>query len=213
MKPMISPWTIYFASRADAVGTLFLIVAVAAFAICLIGFDDLTKNGFKLFISIGIISVILTVLTPTTETVYTMMVANELTSDNVQAIGKTGKDVIDYITDQIDKVVNDKEEDKNNGYLSNSVKRYLQTSTPQYVSRGLTKLVSYWTPRRSMLKEQDHMVFFGLQAFIKEYLITYFKRDFFKLSTDEVQELYTISMDIQLEKEITIFLQSLNFTN
>ena len=67
MKPMISPWTIYFASRADAVGTLFLIVAVAAFAICLIGFDDLTKNGFKLFISIGIISVILTVLTPTTE--------------------------------------------------------------------------------------------------------------------------------------------------
>lgn len=112
MKPMISPWTIYFASRADAGGTLFLIVAVAAFAICLIGFDDLTKNGFKLFISIGIISVILTVLTPTTETVYTMMVANELTSDNVQAIGKTGKDVIDYITDQIDKVVNDKEEDK-----------------------------------------------------------------------------------------------------
>ena len=112
MKPMISPWTIYFASRADAVGILFLIVAVAAFAICLIGFDDLTKNGFKLFISIGIISVILTVLTPTTETVYTMMVSNELTSDNVQAIGKTGKDVIDYITDQIDKVVNDKEENK-----------------------------------------------------------------------------------------------------
>ena len=84
MKPIISPWLIYFASRADAVGTLFLIVAVAAFAICLIGFDDLTKNGFKLFISIGIISVILTVLTPTTETVYTMMVANELTSDNVR---------------------------------------------------------------------------------------------------------------------------------
>ena len=66
MKPIISPWTIYFASRADAVGTLFLIIAIVAFAICLIGLDDLTKNGFKLFISIGIISVILTVLTPTT---------------------------------------------------------------------------------------------------------------------------------------------------
>ena len=125
MKPMISPWTIYFASRADAVGILFLIVAVAAFAICLMGFDDLTKNGFKLFISIGIISVILTVLTPTTETVYTMMVANELTSDNVQAIGKTGKDVIDYITDQIDKVVNDKEENKNNEYNGNFTLRHI----------------------------------------------------------------------------------------
>lgn len=113
MKPIISPWLIYFASRADAVGTLFLIVAIVAFVICFIGFDNLTKNGFKLFISIGIISMILTVLTPTTETVYTMMVANEITPDNIQAIGKTGKDVVDYITDQIDKVVNNKDEKEN----------------------------------------------------------------------------------------------------
>lgn len=109
MKPIISPWLIYFASRADAVGTLFLIVTIVAFGICLIGFDDLTKN----VISIGIISMILTVLTPTTKTVYTMMVANEITSDNIQAIGKTGKDVVDYITDQIDKVINDKDEKEN----------------------------------------------------------------------------------------------------
>lgn len=63
MKPIISPWLIYFASRADALGTLFLIVAIVAFVICWIEFDDLTKNGFKLFISIGIIFMILTVLT------------------------------------------------------------------------------------------------------------------------------------------------------
>lgn len=113
MKPIISPWMIYFASRADALGTLFLIVAIVAFAVCLIGFDDLTKKGFKLFISIGIISVILTVLTPTTETVYTMIVANEITPDSIQAIGKTGKDVIDYITDQIDKIVNEDDEKEN----------------------------------------------------------------------------------------------------
>ena len=35
--------------------------------------------------------------------------------------------------------------------------------------KGLTKLVSYWTPRRSMLKNQNKMVFFGLQAFIEEF--------------------------------------------
>lgn len=34
MKPIISPWLIYFASRADALGTLFLIVAIVAFVIC-----------------------------------------------------------------------------------------------------------------------------------------------------------------------------------
>ena len=116
MKPIISPWLIYFASRADALGTLCMIVTFIAFGICLIGFFDecLTKNGFKLFISIGIISAILTILTPSTETVYTMVVANEITPDNIQTIGKTGKDVVDYITDQIDKIVNedDEKEDK-----------------------------------------------------------------------------------------------------
>lgn len=43
---------------------------------------------------------------------YTMIVLDNVTTDNIQAIGKTGKDVIDYITDQIDKVVNDKKENK-----------------------------------------------------------------------------------------------------
>ena len=41
-----------------------------------------------------------------------MLVLDNVTTDNIQAIGKTGKDVVDYITDQIDKVVNDKEENK-----------------------------------------------------------------------------------------------------
>ena len=50
--------------------------------------------------------------------------------------------------------------------------------------KGLTKLVSYWVPRKSMLENQNHMVFFGLQAFIKEYLMGYFQKNFFELSED-----------------------------
>ena len=42
-----------------------------------------------------------------------MVVANEITPDNIQTIGKTGKDVVDYITDQIDKIMNDKDEKEN----------------------------------------------------------------------------------------------------
>ena len=42
-----------------------------------------------------------------------MVIVNEITPDNIQTIGKTGKDVVDYITDQIDKVVNDKDEKEN----------------------------------------------------------------------------------------------------
>lgn len=65
---------------------------------------------------------------------------------------------------------------------------------------GLTKLVSYWVPRKSMLKTQNEMVFFWLQAFIKEYLMEYFNTYFFGLSKDEVLRLYTDSIDIQIGK-------------
>lgn len=64
--------------------------------------------------------------------------------------------------------------------------------------KGLTKLVSYWVPRKSMLKNQNEMVFFGLQAFIKEYLIDYFHDYFFSLSEDYMIKLYSDSMNIQI---------------
>lgn len=67
--------------------------------------------------------------------------------------------------------------------------------------KNLTKLVSYWVPRRSMLKEQDKMVFFGLQAFIKEYLIDYFNNNFFDLNEKDVIDEYIESMDVQLGRE------------
>ena len=45
-----------------------------------------------------------------------MTVVKKITPDNIQVISKTGKDVVDYITDQIDKVVNNKndKDDKEN---------------------------------------------------------------------------------------------------
>ena len=68
--------------------------------------------------------------------------------------------------------------------------------------KGLTKLVSYWTPRKSMFADpNDKMVFFGMQGFIKEYLIDYFNRNFFKLPKKEVIESYTRYMNIQIGKE------------
>ena len=67
---------------------------------------------------------------------------------------------------------------------------YKQTHDRMYPN-GLTKLVSYWVPRKSMLKHTDKMIFFGLQAFIKEYLIDYFNKNFFGKSKKEVIEEYT----------------------
>ena len=120
MKPIISPWLIYFASRADNLTTFFgviagicSIIAMGAFFAGLARYDEPFK--FRKTISKSIIGcvvmTIITIMTPNTETIYTMAVVNEITPDNIQTIGKTGKDVVDYITDQIDKIVNDNKND------------------------------------------------------------------------------------------------------
>ena len=51
---------------------------------------------------------------------------------------------------------------------------------------GMTKLVSYWTPRMSRKDDIDKVVMFGLQPFIKKYLIQYFNENFFKKDKETV---------------------------
>ena len=62
---------------------------------------------------------------------------------------------------------------------------YKATHDSQY-PEGLTKMVSYYTPRMSRLKDTDKITFFGLQGFIKEYLIKGFNENFFNRPEDEV---------------------------
>lgn len=79
--------------------------------------------------------------------------------------------------------------------LSDTYKQIHRQIFPQ----GLTKLVSYWLPRKSMFKaEDDKMIFFGLQAFIKEYLIDYFNDNFFNLTKEEIVDTYSKYMNVQL---------------
>lgn len=66
---------------------------------------------------------------------------------------------------------------------------YKATHHEQYPV-GLTKMVSYYTPRMSRLDDVDHIAFFGLQAFIKEYLIEGFQRNFFDRPLEEVVNEY-----------------------
>ena len=66
--------------------------------------------------------------------------------------------------------------------------------------KGLTKLVSYWVPRKSMFEKEENqkMVFFGLQAFIQEFLIEYFNDNFFNVPIDTIRDTYRKYMNVQL---------------
>lgn len=76
---------------------------------------------------------------------------------------------------------------------------YKQTHDRMY-PKSLKKLVSYWVPRKSMLttEENQKMVFFGLQAFLQEYLVEYFNNNFFKIPLTDVIETYKKYMNVQL---------------
>lgn len=57
-------------------------------------------------------------------------------------------------------------------------------------AEGMTKLVSYWTPRMSRKEDINKVVMFGLQPFLKKYLINYFDENFFKKNKEEVVSEY-----------------------
>ena len=61
--------------------------------------------------------------------------------------------------------------------------------------KGLTKMVSYYTPRMSRLDDVDKVTLFGLQGFINEYLIEGFNKYFFERNINEVLNEYKRTLD------------------
>ena len=70
----------------------------------------------------------------------------------------------------------------------------------EMLPQNITKSVSYFTPRMSRVKRWDKVVMFGLQGFIKEYLIDYFNDNFFNIPLETVMSEYTRIMDNTLGK-------------
>ena len=68
----------------------------------------------------------------------------------------------------------------------------------EMLPQGITKSVSYFTPRMSRVDRWDKVVNFVLQAFIKTYLIDYFRDEFFDKSFDEAVGEYKRIMDAAL---------------
>lgn len=77
---------------------------------------------------------------------------------------------------------------------------YYKTVHHDQYPKGLTKLVTYLTPRMSRLNGEDKLIMFGLQAFTNTYLIDYFNENFFKKSLDEVTNEYKRVLDNTLGK-------------
>ena len=71
----------------------------------------------------------------------------------------------------------------------------------EMLPKGITKSVSYFTPRMSRVNRWDEVVMFGLQGFIKTYLIDYFNEEFFGKPYLAVISEYERIMDAALGKD------------
>jgi nicotinamide phosphoribosyltransferase len=78
---------------------------------------------------------------------------------------------------------------------------YKTTHAEQY-AKGTTRIVSYFTPRMSRREDEAHLILFGLQGFIKTYLIRAFDAHFFSRPLDEIMAQYRRILDNTLGRGI-----------
>lgn len=102
----------------SVIAVLAFIIVFTSILILLIGMSEeefdmgekFKSLGTKLVI-IGIVCTFISILTPSKETCYQMMVASLITKDNIKISAKAGKEAVDYIVDSIDKLLDEQEED------------------------------------------------------------------------------------------------------
>lgn len=78
---------------------------------------------------------------------------------------------------------------------------YYKAVHTEMLPKNITKSVSYFTPRMSRVNRWDSVVMFGLQGFIKTYLIDYFNEEFFNKPIEDVIGKYKRLMDHTLGKD------------
>lgn len=131
MKPIINPWIMYVIGLVNNInyiftaGIVFLFIAIiiaATFGFIRLvvdydNFDEFLEDyhtavkWFKKGCISLIIAGIVMIFIPSEKTLYSMVVLENVTPNNIEIAGNTGKDVIDYLFDKIDQM-NDEKEDE-----------------------------------------------------------------------------------------------------
>ena len=118
MKPIISPWSIYFADVLPSLGNIGLAIGIFATVVLITILifwgiatleNDLDEENnknfrkviFKRCLPFLLAGYLIFILMPSKKTIYTMMVIEQITPHNIEILGDNAKDVVDYITDEI----------------------------------------------------------------------------------------------------------------
>ncbi len=125
MEPIINPWLFYLIDIVDNINLICIIMLVIALiasgliSICLFDVvaggiieEDEKQTYFKyLKISLKVIipCIIITILTPSSDTIYKMIIADNITPHNIEIVGDTVESSIDYIFEKINSLTLEEE--------------------------------------------------------------------------------------------------------
>ena len=117
---IINPWWFYLSDVVESVD--FIVTLFAAFGVvgCMVFFsciacyaecedeETLKKNWgiLRKCVIMTMIFLLTAIIVPARETVYKMFAASLITHENIQIVGESATDVVDYIVEKIDEVVN-----------------------------------------------------------------------------------------------------------
>lgn len=120
---IINPWWFYLSDIVESMDFVFTLFAGFGAIICMILFfcsvgyaelaeEETIKENWRILKKCIITTMVLTltaVIIPARDTVYKMLAASLVTQENIQIVGETATDVVDYIVEKIDEVVNNGE--------------------------------------------------------------------------------------------------------
>lgn len=105
---IISPWTIYWINRLDAIGITIVVVAlglaIAAFLVAMfndINGHDIPKGKINKLLAGAVILSILAIFVPSSKTALEMVIADNVTYETVDEALERIEEVADHIIDKI----------------------------------------------------------------------------------------------------------------
>ena len=97
MTYIINPWMFYLISLSDTLKWAFGIFAIIAIIVSFLMYDDTKVKLAKRFFIASCISLVICLFLPSKDTCYKMLIASQVTTENIENAKETVKDVADYI--------------------------------------------------------------------------------------------------------------------
>ena len=119
MKPIINPWLFYLIDKAGTIAEPLIFISImywiGVILIYLFSADNeewaaLFLKKTKLMRILLTIGLIVAILLPSKETSYKMLAASMVTPNNIETVGETTEDIIDYVVESVDTLLEKEDE-------------------------------------------------------------------------------------------------------